>query len=596
MKLTAEQVAHCYHTYKERLTDRHARMREVSDVYNGRTELPLPELNKNEKAAVPNLTQLGTDQIARRIASVIPTITYPSTMPGAKAAEDRADLRRQVNYGWWQLSKMRKLQAQRSRWLVTYASAPAVIRPDPTLRVPVWELHSPFNVFPGPRPHGSFTPDDAVIRHQRHYRWLMDRYPEAMMRVRKKRDVADHDCFDVLEHWNDEWCTFVVVGQERHERDDYMGMAVGTPSEVLTQLPNRAGMCPVVIPERTGLDAPVGQFDTILGMYATEAIMTALSIIAARRAIWPVTWAVNPNGALVPSIVQNPDPETGTPGVITNGILDRQQLDPSFAAQNTIDRLQAAQRQTAALPPELGGTGGENVRTGRRGSQIMSASIDFTIAEGQDALAEALHDENERAIAVDRNYFNTTKSFYVSTKGARGKVRYKPSEIWDDSTEHIVEYPIAGTDLSDLVINAGQRVGMGTMSKRSFMEVDPLVSDADAEESRVRLEQAEQAFFAAFQEQMASPDAPWQAEQVADFAMRMARGDKWYEAVAAINKELQEKQAEGAQPGTPEAQPGLAPLGAPGEIPTIGAPAPSMNNLTQLLGQLGTAQQAMAFR
>jgi hypothetical protein len=156
---------------------------------------------------------------------------------------------------------------------------------------------------------------------------------------------------------------------------------------------------------------------------------------------------------------------------------------------------------------------------------------------------------------------------------------------------------LAGTDLSDLVINGGQRVGMGTMSKRSFMKIDPLVDDVDAEEAQIKMEGVDAAFFAAFQEQMATPEAPWQMEQVADFAKRLAGGQVWYEAVAEINRELQEKQAEGAVPGSPEAMPGLAPPGAPGAgVPTVGEPSPSMGNLTQLLNQLGSADTAMAMR
>jgi hypothetical protein len=138
---------------------------------------------------------------------------------------------------------------------------------------------------------------------------------------------------------------------------------------------------------------------------------------------------------------------------------------------------------------------------------------------------------------------------------------------------------------------------MGTMSKRSFMKIDPLVDDVDAEEAQIKMEGVDAAFFAAFQEQMATPDAPWQMEQVADFAQRLAGGQVWYEAVAEINRELQEKQAEGAVPGSPEAMPGLAQPGAPGAgVPTVGEPSPSMGNLTQLLNQLGSADTALAVR
>lgn len=590
--MTPEEIASLYRARKERLATRHARMREVSDVYNGRVELPLPELSKFERASVPNLCQQGTDQLARRIASVLPNQIWPALRPGIQKSEDLADKRRQIAYGWLEHSHPRKLFSRRARWFVTYASAPAIVRPDAKLSMPVWEPYSPLDTFPSPGHIDSYTPDDVILRHKRTLGWIKARYPDAAAKVDKPRECTPDEEFEVLEYIGADEIKFCVMGKA-----DPQAVWGGNnePNTVeMVSLPNRAGICTAVIPERVSLDAPTGQFDGILGMYATQAALMALSVIATRRAIWPHTWLVNPNTGAHPHIVQQPDAETGTPGIVVNGIIDRQQLDPSFRADQVIDRLEFAQRQTAGLPQELGGTGSENVRTGRRGNQIMSASIDFTIAEAQDALAEALHEENKRAVEIDRAYFPKSKSIYVSTKGVRGKVDYKASEVWEDGAEHIVEYPIAGTDLSDLVINGGQRVGMGTMSKRSFMDIDPLVSDAEAEENRVRMEQVEQGFFVGWQAKLADPAGPWRDEHAAEFAERLARGEKWYQIVKDINKELQEKQAEGAEGA--ETMPGLAPQGAPGEIPSINEPGPSMGNLTQILNQLGSADTALAVR
>lgn len=591
---TVEDIASLYHQRQERTAPKHARMARVSDVYNGRTSLPLPELRADEQAAVPNLVQQGTDQMARRVASVLPNIICPPLKPSIKLSEERADNRKMVLHGWWEKTRIKKVMRQRAGWFITYSSAPAIVRPDPETSMPRWELHSPFDVYPARMHLGSYTPGDVIVRHRRDYRWLLANYPEQAMSVHKREDCGPDDVFDVVEYIDNEWVVFVVLGHDRNNDDHFRD--VGAPFVELTRKPNRAGVCWAVIPERPSLDASVGHFDGVIGMYETQAALMALEVIAVRRSIWPDAWLENQNNSAQPRIIQHPDRQAGTPGIITNGRLTTVQMDPSFRSINTMDRLEYAQRQTAGLPAELGGSSQQNVRTGARGRQVLSASIDFTIAEAQDAFAEALHEENMRAIAIDKGYFNRSKTIYVSTKGMRGKVDYTPSETFENRSEHIVTYPIAGSDLADLVINGGQRVGMGTMSKRSFMEIDPLVDDVDTEENRVRLEGTEAAFFAAFQEQMAQPDAPWQAEQIAAFARRLSTGEKWYEAVAAINKDLQERQAEGAQAGSPEAQPGLAPPGAPGGIPTVGEPSPSMGNLTALLGQLGTADVALANR
>jgi len=591
---SAEDIAGLYKARFDRLGPLFARMREVRDTYNGDVVIPLPEISKHERSTVANLTQQGLDQISRRVASVIPNLTYPALRPGIKRSEELADTRRRVNYGWWEQTVIRKVLARRARWFLGYASAPVLIRPDPVLKCPRWEPFSPLDTFPAPVRLDGSEPSDAIVVHKRELRWIKDNYPAAAQVVHKKPECKDSETFDVLEYVDDEEVVFVVLG---HSKTNEWGQEPdpSTMAVELHRVPNRAGICWLVNPQRVTLDRPQGHFDGILGMYQTQAALTAMEIIAARKTIFPETWLVNPNTGAQPHIIQEPDYAEGVPGIVVNGIIDRSQIPPNFTVSQITDRIEYAQRMTAGLPAELGGMSSTNVRTGRRGSQVMAASIDFTIAEAQDAFAESLHAENVRAIAIEKAYFNYSKSFYVSTKGAKGKVDYTPSEAFE-TDQHVVEYPIAGTDLSDLVINGGQRVGMGTMSKRSFMDIDPLVSDADAEENAIRMEMAEAGFFAAWQAQMADPMAPWKIEEIADFVTRLAKGEKWYDAVKEVNDTLKAKQAEGAQPGTPEAMPGMAPEGAPGEVPMIGEPTASMGNMTQLLNQLGSADMAIATR
>lgn len=593
---SADDIATLYQTRLTRLGPLFARMVDVRDTYNGDIVLPLPELSRNEQAAVANLTQQGCDQFGHRIASVLPMLTYPPLPDKARNNVERADQaaaqRRQVTYGWWERSKVKKGIARRARWLLAYGAAPVIVRPDPTLECPVWDPHSPLDVFPSRVHIDCFTPADVIIRHKRDHAWLLAHYPAALAQIRKKHQPSPDDCYDCLEYIDDEEVVWVLLGVSQH--DDMYTPSTGAKFAEMTRQPNRAGKCWAVIPQRVTLDRPMGHFDSILGMYKTEAALMALEIIATRKAIWPEPWLVNPNNGAQPHIVQTPDRQTGEPGVVTNGTLIFQQMDPSLRASTVRDQLQYAQRQTAGLPAELGGMSQTNVRTGRRGAQVISAAIDFTIAAAQDIFAESLHDEDIRAIAIDKAYYDTTKQFYVSTKGARGVVDYKPSDLFS-TDQHVVEFPISGYDLNDLIIGISQRVASGTLSKRSGMEVDPLVSDVDSEEERIRFEGIEQAFYTALQAAASQPDGPWQFPDLARFAQMML-GDNlpWYEAVDRLQKEKQAEQAKGAPPGAPETMPGLAMPGQGAEVPAIGEQGPSLDNLNQILGQLGRTQGAMA--
>lgn len=593
---TPDDIVALYHERLSKLGADHARMREVTEVYNNDVVLPLPELASNEQAAVANLTQQGLDQFARRVSSVLPTLDMPALDPGNKQSIRLSEDRKQIVHGLWEKSHLRRVESRRARWLLGYGQAPVVIRPDPSTECPVWDPVDPMHVYPSHLHLDAMTPADCIVHHKRDYGWLATNYPEALNLIKKQSGVKQGQEFECLEYIDSEQVTWVLLGHTDSQEMSYSS-AGGADHAHMVTYPNRSGMCWVVLPQRITLDRNAGHFDSILGMYKTEAALMALEIIATRKAIYPTPWLVNPSNGAQPRVIQLPDAQTGEPGVITNGQIVHTPLDPSLRASTVRNDLQYAARQTAGLPSEFGGMSPTNVRTARRGSQVMGAAVDFTISDAQDLFAEALHEETKRAIAIDKGYFDVTKKFYVSTKGVRGMVEYKPSDTFEENAQFVVSYPVSGYDISDLVINGGQRVAQRTLSRRGFMKIDPMVDDDAAMENEVRLEATEDSFFEAFRQMAAAPDSPWQAEHIADFAARLARGEKWYEAVDEINQQLKEQQAAGAPAGSPETQPGLSVPGAPGaEVPAIGEPTPSLGNMAQMLSQIGVTDQALRHR
>lgn len=579
-----------------------AQMREVRDTYNGDVVLPLPELDSHEKAAVANLTQQGLDQMARRIASVLPNAVYPPLRSGIKDSESKARTRKSVTLGWWAEADLKTLMGFRGRFWLGYGCAPAVVRPNHRTGVPRWEAHSPLDTFPAPMQLGEVTPDDCIFTTTRTLGWLNRNYPVQAQLLHKAGSgpVKDDMEFALLEYVDAEQNTLVVCGQDPSSYDIRQPIP-GTEALVLESLENRAGVCWAVVPGRLTLDRPMGHFDGILGMYQTQAMLMAMEVIATRRAIWPREWVVAaPNET--PQIIQRPDPGLGIPGLIKGGVFDRQNLDPTFRADQTMDRLEYAQRQTAGLPAELGGMSSSNVRTGRRGAQVFGEAIDFTIAEAQDSFAKAIEAETRRAIAIDKAYFREPKSYYISTRAFKGKVDYTPKALWECDPRGrvplLVEYPMSGADLQNIVLEGGQRVGMGTMSKRTFMEMDPAVSDADAEMDRIKSEELDMAFFASVQSMAANPDGPWQPVHLARLKqMIIAEDVDWEDAVTKLQEEIQAEQATPAPEMAPETMPGLSMPGmgveAPAAVPEM---EPSMQNLTSLLSSLGTTQMALKSR
>lgn len=598
-----ESIGEKYEFRKEQMGSDFERMRLIKEVMEGEVILPLPELTSAEKPAVANLAQQGMNQISRRIASVEPTYYFPPMDPSSDESVDRAQSRDRIMTGWRHDNMMKQLLGKRARMFLAYAAAPVVIKPDPRHRIPKWYVRDALYSFPSDDTFENYVPGDCIFSLQFTWRGLKQQYGgdplvrEQMNYIRKpsgwdyENDVANDQCkFTVLEYIDEEEIHMVLLGFQ-----DPMGYEQTGPSAVtLLQAPNLAKRPLAVIPGSINLDKQLGHFDGIIGMYQTQAALMALNIVAQRRAVWPREWAIANPGEQV-DVVSIPDPYSGTPGEIQGGKLDQQTLDPNYSALDTMDRLAEAQRQTASLPAEFGGQSATNIRTGRRGAQVMGASIDFTIAEAQDIFATSLVEEDKIAIAIDKTFFPRKKTYFIATRSFAGKVEYTPSKVWETDA-HVVDYPIAGTDLQNLPIEGGQRVAMHTLSRRGFMNVDPVITDVDAEIQQIHREGVEDAFLTSIQTLASAPEGPYQPVDLARLDELLAQGEPLYKAVNILQKEVQARQAQVAADQAAQ-QPGLSPPGQGVEQPAaIPEGTASMQNLTGLLGQLGTAQTARAYR
>jgi hypothetical protein len=233
------------------------------------------------------------------------------------------------------------------------------------------------------------------------------------------------------------------------------------------------------------------------------------------------------------------------------------------------------------------------VRTGRRGDSIMAAVTDFPVQEAQEVLAAALEEENRRAVAIMKECFGSRKtSFYMREKNTAQAVTYVPNDAFETDVNRVT-YAMAGADANGLVVGLGQRVGLGTLSKRSAMEIDPMVPDPEGEHDRVTGEALEAAVLASLQaqaQQGAIP--PHDMGRIAQLVV--ANKQNLFDAIEQVQKEAQARQASNGapgdpngpvDPGSPEAQPGLAQPGMGAEAP-VAQPPQGLGNVSQLLRML----------
>ena len=586
---TVDEILALY-TVRSRANDgAKQKMRTLRDYYNGDVIVPLPELNSDEQSAVANLLSQGLDQTAMRIASTAPDIYCPPTDPSKKKSRDNASIRRRALFGWWEHSRMDLQLAKRARQLIGYATTCTQLRFNMETGAPEWHLRDPLTAYPATMMGvDDMRPRDVIFAYERPLGWLRQMYPEAARKFSGDGLASDDQGIELLEYVDEEE-TVLIGSRSPLNSGMYSPIPQKESKSVVVELertPNPLGQTPVVCAQRISLDNAQGQFDGIIGMYQMQARLMALEVIAVQKGVFPDTWLVGRQGE-TPQIVNPADGLTGEVGVVRGGDLRDIQTQPGYMTNPAIDRLERAQRLTGGIPAEFGGESPSNIRTGRRGDAVLSAVVDFAVQEAQRIMARSLQEENKLAIDISKAYAGSkAKTFYVSTKNAKGRVDYRPRENFD-STDNVVSYSHPGADINNLVIGGGQRVGMGTMSKKSFMAIDPLVDDPEFEHDTVIGEQLEQALLASVQQQASQGAIP-----PADLAriMELVMNDKLElaGAVEKVQREAQERQAELVEAMAPEAQPGLAMPGMGAESPVMGEPEPQAGppGLEELIGAL----------
>lgn len=557
----------------------HGRMSDFRDYINGEMQVPLPELNRSEKVMVANLAAQGLTQLSQRVASITPTVRFPSMKPGVKKWDEYARESAQV-VSWWREKNRTPMRTRlRARYLIGYGMGPVMLRPrfGDGWGIPEWTMRNPLNTYPAPSSDPlQLVPDDCFFAYKQPLGWLKRRYPAQMSRVSKGPEPKDDDMFDIVEYVDPEVWVLMVCG-----RDPTWGGA--TAHELLEVTPNRSGITPVVNPSRITLDRLQGHYDGTMGAFQQQAMLMALAVIAAQRGVLAEVYLEGNQGE-TPKIIQEADARTGRVGIVRGGKLRDFRTDPSFMTNPMLGLLERMQRLEGGVPADLGGESASNVRTGRRGDAILSAVIDPPIQEYQDSLAAAEEDENRIAIRIAKSYHDQPKRFFVRSSNYSGE--YTPSECFPVE-ECAVDYGFSGADVNSTMVALGQAIGTGIMSTTTAMERHPYISDVELEKDRITADALNRALLASIEQQASMPDGPYQPTDIARLVeLVISNKMELPEAIAKVQREAQERQATPVEPTAPEAQPGLAPPGMGQEQPAIPEPGADINNLASLFGQL----------
>lgn len=587
--LSAEQIVELYNQRKKAAGPVKEQMMRIRDLANGDIVLPLNELDRNSRSSVANLFVQGLEQMSMRVASTMPQPYFPPTREGSERSKNQARQKKQAMLAIWDNNRMSQKMRRRARHLFAYANSPVIIKPNFRTMMPTWTVRNPLNTFAAPvEDLDDPVPYDCIFSYQVTASYLIRTYGEKIIGKLRMGTVEQDQKFTMLEYVSPEAIQMCVIGSGNSENNEDPQQYGGYSAVLVENIPNRTGMSLVVNPNRITLDKPRGQFDGVLGMYYTRARLQALTEIAIERGIFPEEYLVARSGEN-PEIIQVADGKTGQLGVVKGGDIQQLQVNPGYKTDTALDRLERQERLEGAIPAEFGGESGSNIRTGRRGDAVLSATVDYRVQEAQTIFESSMMEEDKIAIAIEKAYFGSfQKSFYIPGRAAAGTAIYVPNVLWDNDF-HYVTYSAAGSDVNGLVVGLGQRLGTGLMSKESAREADPLISDPDLEHDRIIQEGIEAALLASIQQQAVDPAGPYQPEDLAYLTRLVVEQNvTLYEAVKRTDQRARDRQAAMVPPGAPEAMPGLAPAGMGAESPMAPPQGPAgPGGLEGLLAQLG---------
>ncbi len=611
--------------YRERRTKRQPMMEKrikVLEQYNGETVVPMPELDQSSKPAVANLLGLGLDQFSQRIGSVLPNVTYPSLRPGFKDWDEKARLSRQANLGWWKMNKVDTLAYKRARYLLAFSGAPVTIHPvsakkSDGRKMPHWRIRSPLNCFPAETDELDCEPEDYIAAHEYPLWWLEQNYPAETANLYKGRQSqVNRDMrFEVLEYNDGDETVLVACGATKDERGQTnwtTDTESGSASMVLLKrIPNRMGLCNMVWPGRIVLDKPIGHFDGMLHLYTSQARMAAYEELSIWRSIFGEQWVMShPNAPTKPRIVRDADGKQGVIGIVENGVIQSMTIQPGAQVPTAIDRLERAARLAGGIPAEFGGEAASNIRTGRRGDQVMGDTVDMPLQEYQQIFASSYDAENLRAVRTMKSFYGKTVSMYILPRD--GKIpsvpgnpqTYIPDNVFvSDYSE--ATYAFLGADSSSIPVEIGQRVGTTEMSLQTAREKDPVIDDPELEYVRVTSEGLDKAILGGVEQLLAGGQVDPMVAVRMDIALRKSPTSRLADIYEQVHKEMQAEQAAQVPPGAPAGGGGESPPPAamPGaSVPPGGAqpmalnpPAgPGVANLADLVSKMGQGAKPLA--
>lgn len=572
-------------------------MVDIAERYNADFTIPLPDVEGEPEfpALSAAIIADAIDSAATRANDTTPGLMSPPIDPTAQNHKDRAHTRRRAWSATWFESQLPLRLARAYRQSFGYGTFCLMAVPDFERKRARIITRDPLLAYAEPMgPDEVRAPKDIGFVYGRSSSFLRKQYPESAALIQKWMRNED-DLWDVLEWIDGDQVMVGILGKrqpESYQRRTNVdgsvnyGIGVDTPMEqalLLRAYPNRAGMVPGCCPASVTLDRAVSSLKRIIPIVDLMNKIAALDFLAAERGVFPDRYVVG-DGQGTPKIVGGTwqDGRTGNVNLLEDvKTIGELQTAPGPMTQQLLSMLERNARVSAGNPSVFQGEMSGSVRSGQTINQLGAFAVDPRIKEAHLIMQYALQVANEGVAAIELGYWPARK--YVVFSGWAGDnshVSYVPEDIFTETKQNIVQYPMPGMDVTSATIALAQLNGAKMMSRKTARNKHPLIDDGAVEEQQMMSEALGDAIEMASMQQVQAGTLAF--SDLVAVQMKVDEGMTLGQAMVAQHKEAQQRQATEAPPpdqsqgqvASPEAQPGLNDPNAGGQMPPGAPPGP----------------------
>jgi len=601
---------------RRRDSEKKRQMLEVSKQFHN-ADYIIPQMNLDQSFQSGIASQLIADAIettARRAADSDANIFCPAvpTATGKAAgnrAKERAATRARALKARWKSSQYNVLKSKLYRHQAAYATYCIGVIPDNENGQAKIVVRSPLNAYPESVGNNEIRPVRNIgfvyqLSREEILAQFGDFNPNLKGYLASNYSGSDAP-WDVVSWYDDKVTMVGIIGQ--HQATSAASYHWQTKAEanegseggfLISSVRNPTGKCAWICPESMSLDGLYSAMNRIIPTATALQKIASLEYFAVEKSVIPDRYVLASDN-MQPRIVGgewNPG-RSGKINLIRNArAIGELQSQPGVATIPLKSALERSARMSVGNPATLDGDASGSLRSGNTVEALGAVSVDPMIREMHEVMETAMEFINEFVALTELTYWPSKK--YQAATGMRGDsahVLYIPKEIWKESTESSVSYPIPGLDVFNTTQALQGMMQGGMISPDTARTMHPWVHDSEGEKDAIMVDMMRNVMVQSVQAKAQSGE--FAILDIIGVLDHLKKGLDFEEAWTKAQEDAQKRQvteAPEALPGqiaAPQAAPGLdqAGVGAEQPLPPAEAGGAPPAGIEQMLAALGSA-------